>query len=131
MQKAQSIESVLNTPQKKLAFFQNLVLLAAADNVLEEDESNLLLNIGNRLGLTAEEVLPMVDNLSLLSFIIPEEGVQKTLELQTLVQMMTQDGQVHEREYAMCLEFANRIGYSKVILDDLIQKFSDEGTANS
>ncbi|MDB5121848.1 MAG: hypothetical protein JWN56_3066 [Sphingobacteriales bacterium] len=131
MQKAQSIESVLNTPQKKLAFFQNLVLLAAADNVLEEDESNLLLNIGNRLGLTAEEVLPMVDNLSLLSFIIPEEGVQKTLELQTLVQMMTQDGQVHEREYAMCLEFANRIGYSKDILDDLIQKFSDEGTANS
>jgi hypothetical protein len=26
-----SLEEVLNTPQKKLAFFQNLVLLAAAD----------------------------------------------------------------------------------------------------
>ena len=123
MQQTPSLENVLNTPQKKLAFFQNLVLIAA-DNVLENDESNLLLSIGNRLGLAPEEVMPMVDNLAVLSFIIPEEGIQKTLELQTLVQMMTQDGQVHEKEYSLCLEYANRIGYNKALLDDMIQKFS-------
>jgi uncharacterized tellurite resistance protein B-like protein len=129
MAKSQDFESVLDTPQKKLAFFQNLVVLAAADNTLDEHESELLLSVGNRLGLSPEEVLPMVDNLAALSFVIPEEGVQKTLELQTLVQMMTQDGQVHEREYAMCLEFANRIGYGKDILEDMIRKFSVDGTA--
>jgi hypothetical protein len=68
--------------------------------------------------------MPMVDNLPALSFIIPEEGIQKTLELQTLVQMMTQDGEVHDREYALCLEYANRIGYNKGILDDMVEKFS-------
>lgn len=31
MQKIHPLEEVLNTPQKKLAFFQNLVLIAAAD----------------------------------------------------------------------------------------------------
>lgn len=124
MKNIQTLEDVLNTPQKKLAFFQNLVLVAAADNVLDNDESELLLFIGNRLGLTSEEVMPMVDNLAILSFIIPEDGLQKTLELQTLVQMMMQDGDVHDREYALCLEYANRIGFGKAILDDMIQQFA-------
>jgi uncharacterized tellurite resistance protein B-like protein len=124
MQEQQSLEDVLNSPQKKLAFFQNLILIAAADKVLEADESQLLLTVGNKLGLTPEEVFPIVDNLGLLSFVIPEEGLQKTLELQTLVQMMTQDGVIHDREYALCLEYANRIGYSKAILDDMVEQFS-------
>lgn len=124
MKNIQSFDDVLNTPQKKLAFFQNLILVAVADNVLEENESELLLFVGDTLGLTAEEVLPMVDNLAALSFIIPEEGLQKTLELQTLVQMMMQDGQVHDREYSLCLEYASRIGYGKAILDDMIKQFS-------
>jgi uncharacterized tellurite resistance protein B-like protein len=124
MKNINSFDDVLDTPQKKLAFFQNLILVAVADNVLEENESELLLFVGDTLGLTAEEVLPMVDNLAALTFIIPEEGLQKTLELQTLVQMMMQDGQVHDMEYSLCLEYANRIGYGKAILDDMIQQFS-------
>lgn len=130
MQKTTSLELLLNTPQKKLAFFQNLILIAAADKFLDEDESKLLLTIGNRLGLTAEEVMPMVDNLAVLSFIIPEDGLQKTLELQTLVQMMLQDGQVHPHEYSLCLEYANRIGYSKQILDDMVEKFTSNDSGS-
>jgi uncharacterized tellurite resistance protein B-like protein len=124
MKNIQSFDEVLNTPQKKLAFFQNLILVAIADKVLEEDESDLLLFVGDSLGLTAEEVMPMVDNLGALTFIIPEDGLQKTLELQTLVQMMMQDGQVHDKEYILCLEYADRIGFGKAVLDDMIKQFA-------
>lgn len=124
MQNIKSLEEVLNTPQKKLAFYQNLVLIAAADRVLEKDESDLLLSIGNRLGLTSDQVMPMADNLGVLTFVIPEDGLQKTLELQTLVQMMTQDGEIHDKEYALCLEYANRVGLGKPILDDMIKQFT-------
>jgi uncharacterized tellurite resistance protein B-like protein len=124
MQKVQTLEEVLNTPQKKQAFFQNLILVAMADKVLEKDESDFLLLIGNKLGLTPEDVKPMADNLDVLSFIIPEDGLQKTLELQTLVQMMMQDGEIHDREYALCLEYANRIGYGKAVLDDMISQMA-------
>lgn len=120
-----SLEEVLNTPQKKLSFYQNLVLVAAADKVLEEGESELLLSIGNKLGLSANEVMPMADNLGVLTFIIPEDGLQKTLELQTLVQMMTQDGTIHDKEYALCLEYANRVGLGKAILDDMVKQFQN------
>jgi hypothetical protein len=124
MQEAQSINNVLDTPQKKLSFYQNLILVAAADGILEQAESDFLLLIGNKLGLTAEDVMPIADNLNVLNFVIPEEGLQKTLELQTLVQLMLQDGQIHDQEYFLCLEYARRIGYNKDILDDMVKQFS-------
>ena len=131
MQNIRSLEEVLNTPQKKLAFYQNLVLVAAADKVLEKDESELLLTIGNKLGLSADEVLPMADNLNVLTFVIPEDGLQKTLELQTLVQMMTQDGNIHDKEYALCLEYADRVGLGRAILDDMIKQFTEGGAESA
>jgi uncharacterized tellurite resistance protein B-like protein len=124
MQHTHSLDKVLNTIQKKLAFFQNLVLLAAADGDLSQEESDFLLQIGNKLGLTPEQVAPIADNIGVLSFIVPAEGLQRTLELQTLVQMMLQDGQIDAREYGLCMEYANRIGYGKAILDDMVSQLS-------
>jgi hypothetical protein len=124
MQEAHSLEDVLNTQQKKLAFFQNLVLIAAADGELSKEESQFLLQIGNKLGLKPEEVMPIADNLGVLSFVVPAEGLQRTMELQTLVQMMLQDGKIDVREYGLCMEYANRIGYSKAILDDMVSQLA-------
>jgi uncharacterized tellurite resistance protein B-like protein len=124
MQHTHSLDEVLNTQQKKLAFFQNLILLAAADGELSPEESDFLLQLGEKLGLKPEEVMPIADNLSILSFVVPAEGLQRTLELQTLVQMMLQDGQIDAREYGLCLEYANRIGYGKAILDDMVSQLA-------
>jgi uncharacterized tellurite resistance protein B-like protein len=124
MQHTHALDEVLNTLQKKLAFFQNLVLLAAADGQLSPEESSFLLELGNKLGLTPDQVMPIADNLGVLSFIVPTEGLQRTLELQTLVQMMLQDGQIDAREYGLCLEYANRIGYGKAILDDMVSQLA-------
>jgi len=124
MQDARSLEDLLNTPQKKLSFFQNLIIVAAADGLLDTDESDFILDIGDRLGLTPDDVAPIANNLEVLSFIIPEDGMQKTIELQTLVMMMLADGQIHDREYVMCQDYANRIGYGKEILDDMINQLS-------
>ncbi len=118
-----NIDEVFDTQQKKIAFFQNLILIVTADKIVDGDESIFLLEIGNRLGLSAEEVMPIADNLDVLSFIIPENGLQKTLELQTLVQMSLRDGTIDSREYALCREYSVRIGYSKDILDDMIKLF--------
>jgi DnaJ-domain-containing protein 1 len=91
-----------------------------ADGQVSPQESDFLLQIGNKLGLSPQEVLPIVDNLSILSFVVPAEGLQRTLELQ----MMLQDGQLDAREYGLCQEYANRIGYSKAILDDMVSQLA-------
>jgi len=124
MQHTHTLDEVLNTTQKKVAFFQNILLLAAADGRLSDEESDFLLQLGNKLGLKPEEVMPIADNLSILSFVVPAEGLQRTLELQTLVQMMLQDGQIDPREYGLCLEYANRSGYGKAILDDMVSQLA-------
>jgi hypothetical protein len=131
MQDTRALEKLLDTPQKKLAFFQNLILIAAADGRLEGRESDFIVEIGNRLGLTPEEVAPIADNLHVLAFIIPEEGMQKTIELQTLVMMMVEDGRIHDKEYALCLDYAYRIGYGKEILDDMIQQLSGKNAGEN
>ena len=68
--------------------------------------------------------MPIADNLGILSFVVATDGLQRTLELQTLVKMMLQDGHIDPREYRLCQEYANRIGYSKQILDDMVTQFS-------
>jgi len=125
MQERKSIDEVLDTRQKKLAFFQNLILLATADGTLDDKESTFLIELGNKLGLSPQDAMPIADNLGVLTFVIPEEGLQRTLELQTLVQMMLQDGQIHDREYSLCLEYTYRVGYSKEFLDEMIRQFTD------
>ncbi|SMB89872.1 hypothetical protein SAMN00120144_0989 [Hymenobacter roseosalivarius DSM 11622] len=70
------------------------MLVAAADGILDKSEGDCLLQIGNKLDLTSEDVQSIAENLDVLSFVVASEGMQRTLELQTLVQMMLQDGTV-------------------------------------
>jgi len=121
-----ALDKFFDSKEKKLAFFQNLIMAAIADKYIDEAESDFLLSIGQQLNITEEDTLPITDNLSSLSFIIPKDGLQKTLELQTLVQMVLQDGVVEEREYNLCLEYTRQIGYSKEILDDLISRLANK-----
>ena len=127
MQEPQRIENLLDTTEKKIAFFQNVILIAAADGRLDSNESEFIVNMGNRLGLSPDQVMHIADHLPELNFIIPEEGIQKTLELQTLVMMMLEDGRIHDREYALCLQYTDRVGYTKGILDEMIDQLSSSG----
>lgn len=124
---SKTFDELLNTQQKKLAFFQNLLLVAVADGYLDEQESDFLVSIGQQLKLTQEETTPIAENISALTFIIPESGLQKTLELQSLVMMVLQDGELHDNEYDLCLEYARRIGYSKDTLDDMLNELLKKG----
>lgn len=127
MQEPQRIENLLDSQEKKISFFQNLILIAAADGRLDSNESQFIVTIGNRLGLAPDEVMHLADRLPELNFVIPGEGIQKTLELQTLVMMMLEDGRIHDREYDLCLQYTTRVGYTKAILDDMIGQFTASG----
>jgi spore coat polysaccharide biosynthesis predicted glycosyltransferase SpsG len=122
MASSTSFNELLDTKEKKLSFFQNLILLALSDGELDEQESDFLLMIGDQLGLSEEDTKHITDNLSSLEFVIPEERLQKTFELQTLVMMMMQDGKLAQKEYNLCREYAGRIGYTEELLDDLINQ---------
>ncbi|MBK0402794.1 hypothetical protein I5M27_07335 [Adhaeribacter sp. BT258] len=115
-----SFTQILNTQEKKLAFFQNIVLVAIADRYVDKLESDFLVSVGDQLQLTEKDTLHIADNLKNLKFIIPQDGLQKSLELEMLVKMVLQDGIVEKREYDLCLEYTRQIGFTKEKLDELI-----------
>jgi hypothetical protein len=41
--------------------------------------------------------------------------------------MMLEDGRIHDREYALCLQYTNRVGYTQAILDEMIGQFTASG----
>ena len=122
MTNATSINHILNTKEKKVAFFQNIVLVAIADRYVDKMESDFLVELGNQLGLTEADTLPISDNLPGLKFVIPEESLQRSMELEILVKMVLQDGVVEDREYDLCLEYSRQVGFTKENLDELIKK---------
>ena len=87
MTNATSINHILNTKEKKVAFFQNIVLVAIADRYVDKMESDFLVELGNQLGLTEADTMPIADNLPGLKFVIPEESLQRSMELEVLVKM--------------------------------------------
>ena len=115
---------LLDSHQKRLCFFQNLLLIATADGEFDAQEGRFLVAVGDQLGLAPADVAPLIEQLPSLTFIIPETGIERTFELQTLVLLMMEDGHIDKREYALCLEYATRIGYGRGLLDDLVQTFS-------
>lgn len=120
--------TIIESKEKRVNFFQNLLLIAAADGYLDEDEGDFLVQIGQQLDLTEEDLRPLASrNVKDIEFIIPETDQDKLFELQTMVMMMVEDGQIDEREYGFCADYADRIGLNRVVLDDFVQKLSSQG----
>jgi uncharacterized tellurite resistance protein B-like protein len=117
--------AAIESKEKRINFFQNLLLVAVADGYLDRTEGNFLVQVGEQIGLTSEDVATLSEkNVGELTFTIPDTDQEKLFELQTMVMMMVEDGEIHEQEYEMCANYAERIGLNKVVLDDLVQKLS-------
>jgi uncharacterized tellurite resistance protein B-like protein len=117
--------TIIESKDKRINFFQNLLIMAVADGYLDEEEEDFLVQIGDQLGLSMDDVTPLAEKgVKSLSFTIPENDQDKLFELQTMVMMMVEDGEVHDREYNLCAQYADRIGLNRVVLDDFVQKLS-------
>lgn len=108
--------------QKNINFFQNLLLVAISDRYLDTAEADFLVQIGDQLGLSEADVAFLSENPSQLTFVIPATVADRTRELKALIDMMLQDGEIHPKEYDLCAEYAERVGFDKKVLDDLISE---------
>ena len=112
--------------QKSINFFQNLLLVAISDRYLDTAESDFLVQMGNQMGLTEEDVIHLSEDPNSLEFVIPGTVSERASELKALIRMMLQDGEIHKQEYDLCREYAERVGFDKQVLDDLIKDLRSE-----
>jgi uncharacterized tellurite resistance protein B-like protein len=110
--------------EKALIYFQNLYLIAIADHHLAKSEKDKLLKFANQLGLDTAEANQIIENPTQLTLIIPDSKADRLIHLEEIVKMMLIDQRIHDSEYKLCLAFTERIGYSKITLDNLIQNLT-------
>lgn len=101
--------------------FKNLVAVAMADNFLDEAEKEILAERAEELGMPEDEVQAIIDNAHELKFQVPLNKVDKEEQLTDTVFMAMIDGEVHEKEYQLCLSMAERLDLQKRYVDHIIE----------
>ncbi len=119
---AMSILDFFLSPTKKKgkSHLKNLMIMAMADGVLDDNEYQFLKNIASKYEISHNEV----DKLKLLiqkknNFDI-DSNIHRFDQIFDLVKMMMADNHIDARELKMCKVFAVKTGFSSTIVDELV-----------
>lgn len=109
-----------NKIPERLKSFQNLLAVAGADGVLQEDEKEVLIALGADMGLTPEDLKPII-NADALEVILHDTKEANLEDLADMLMLAASDGVIFQSEYEICQHFATLAGISAHELDDLLQ----------
>ena len=104
----------------KIEHFQNLVAVAFADGILDEDEEDFLLDKAEEADIDPEEAEKIIKNADQLQFMVPMNAEDREDQLADIVFMAMIDGEIHQKEYDLCLHIAERLDMTKKDLDEAI-----------
>ncbi len=114
---------------QQLDHLKNLVIMAAADGVLSEQEIALLIDRCSALGLAEEDLEKAIDFAlsggAKLRFPIDREEQNRMLA--DLIRMMAADGKLTEVEKRLFALAAAKMGIEKAELDSLIDQLVTKG----
>lgn len=106
--------------REKLSHFRNLVLLAHADGKLTKSEMAALAIVMAREGITESDLERCVKNPKGIKFIPPQTLEQQVTYLKDMVLLMMCDGEIDEREMALCKATAIALGFEHEVIDAII-----------
>lgn len=99
-----------------LNHFKNLIFIAFADGKLDEFEKQFLLDKAEDLNISRKDTLALIEKAHHIKFKLPESKEDREDELAEVVAIALVDGEMHPKEYELCLNFAKRLELSE---DDL------------
>ncbi len=100
--------------------FANLVAVAYSDGLLDEHEKEFLSVRAEDYGLNKDTVASIIEKADELKFIVPLNNEEKEDQLADIVYIAMSDGQVHEKEYELCLSISQKLGFNQKDLDYII-----------
>lgn len=105
----------------KMEHFSNLVAVAYSDGFLDKEEKTFLAERAEDYGLDHDDVQFIIEKAEELKFIVPLNQEEKEDQLADIVYMAMIDGQVHQKEYELCLSIAKKLEFKKGDLDHVIE----------
>ncbi|MCA9192109.1 MAG: hypothetical protein KDB03_10110 [Planctomycetales bacterium] len=109
---------------KPLDHLKNLVVMAAADGSLDEQEISLMMDRCYQLGLSEEDLEKAISfaSSSDARLILPVDRTEQNQMLADLIRMMAADGKLLEVEKRLFALAAAKMGIDKIELDALIDQ---------
>ncbi|WP_027003166.1 TerB family tellurite resistance protein [Hugenholtzia roseola] len=121
------LDSFMNSEKRKKqkSHIKNLLIIAAADGDINEDEQDFLLHVGERLGITREDYVSVLKYPEGVEFYPPSSDRERLDQLIDLVYMMLIDGEIDEDEVYKCRRFANALGFKAQVVDVIVEDIID------
>ena len=105
----------------QIEHLRNLVAIAFSDGFLDENAEDFLYDKADELELPYDEVDNIIKNAEKLKFIVPINIQDREDQLADIVFMAMIDGDIHKREYDLCLSIAQKLDLTKSDLDKAIE----------
>jgi len=106
--------------REKLSHLKNLVAVAFADGKLEDNEMAALATVMARDGLTPSDLERCIKKPQGIKFLPPETPVQRVVYLKDMVLLMMCDGNIDDKELALCKATAIALGFKHEVIDAMI-----------
>ena len=83
----------------------------------DDDERSFLIEKALEFGISFEKAEEVIEDASNINITVPKSVKEKEEQLADLVCLAVIDGDVHEKEYNLCLSLAKEFGLGKKELD--------------
>jgi hypothetical protein len=101
-------------------YFRSLVAVALADGVLKTEEVDFFHRRTHELGFPYDTVEKMISADKLIIDSPLSESIDEIDFLTDIVAMAMIDGELHEKEYQLCIQLSAKKGHSKEDVDQTI-----------
>ncbi len=110
---------------------KNLWEVAMSDGHIDDREVNLLLKIAKRHGVGRGRVNKIKGKMDAIEFFKPDNDKERFDQMYDLVMMMMADSEIDENEMRVCNKYAEKLGFDKRIVDDLVVSISSNITVGN
>ena len=99
---------------------KNLIMLALADGKASESELALIASVASHEELSQDEFDHLIEHPESVHIELPESDEQKLRYIEDMVALMMIDGDLDDKELAMCKLYAIELGYESTIVEKMI-----------
>ena len=119
--------------RKELAksHIKSLWEIILADEKIHEDEMNLLYEIAEGLNVGKKEVDRIREDMDNIAFILPDTPEHQFEFIYNFTRMMMADDDIDYREMQICKSYAEKLGFKKNIVDELVKSVSSNVSAGN
>lgn len=110
--------------KSKKSHIRNMYAIALCDGKLHNNEFDFILHTGiNKLFLDGNTVQEIINSSEDISFHIPSTHNEKISHLEDYVRISMIDGEINQKEIAVCKRLATSYGFRPVVIDKMFEFF--------